>query len=448
MSVEKYPVLSSHYSLVRQDGDSWIYANFDKSDNAVVRSQIEYETMNKSAAEILSLCDGTHTVSGIIESLRNIYGDDLDSISENVLEFLERSIQSNHIYLADNPTVSQTRIYGDFSLVTPVSGIIEITKQCPLKCEHCFNNSGKASSEEMSFGEIIEVLDTLKNMGVQKIMITGGEPSSRPDYIDILLHALDRFASVVLATNGYLVKDQDIEAMGKNSSNLVVQVSLDGKEAAHDHVRGVAGSFKRASDVIRKLSAKGVIVAVSTTVNDGNYPDLELLPEYIMGLGAVQLTIAPTVEQGRAQNKNLLDKVSFEDVFKIQGELSRKYSGKGLYISFVEDMPTGQVAEKNDYCGAGVSQVTIRSNGDVVPCVSYDYPYGNILTDKLSQIFSKQNVDLFESLPSPCTDICGSCQHLEGKCSGCNARALDTSVYAMDCSWKPLFEQHMKGITA
>jgi MoaA/NifB/PqqE/SkfB family radical SAM enzyme len=64
----------------------------------------------------------------------------------------------------------------------PVAGSFEITLKCNVRCKHCYILYPGATSDEMSTSEIKQTLDLLADNGVVLLLITGGEPLSRPDF--------------------------------------------------------------------------------------------------------------------------------------------------------------------------------------------------------------------------------------------------------------------------
>lgn len=67
---------------------------------------------------------------------------------------------------------------------------IEITKKCNLRCVHCYLPAGDAAEEELTTGEIKNLIKLAKGLGARSVSIGGGEPMLRPDYIEIIKYAL------------------------------------------------------------------------------------------------------------------------------------------------------------------------------------------------------------------------------------------------------------------
>lgn len=67
----------------------------------------------------------------------------------------------------------------------PLDGSIELTKRCNLSCIHCYYNYEFEEEEEMSFKEISSLLNEISQAGCFWLLITGGEPLLRKDFLDI-----------------------------------------------------------------------------------------------------------------------------------------------------------------------------------------------------------------------------------------------------------------------
>ncbi|MCK5496852.1 MAG: radical SAM protein, partial [Hyphomicrobiaceae bacterium] len=60
--------------------------------------------------------------------------------------------------------------------------IWNLTRRCNLKCRHCYAVAADHDFPgELSRDEAIEVLDDLAAYGIPALILSGGEPLSRPD---------------------------------------------------------------------------------------------------------------------------------------------------------------------------------------------------------------------------------------------------------------------------
>ncbi len=86
---------------------------------------------------------------------------------------------------------------------------ISVTDRCNLRCVYCMPEQGNrfvAESALLSADEIVRLASILNRLGVGKIRITGGEPTTRKDLPEIVrgLGRLDLPGGLALSTNGVL----------------------------------------------------------------------------------------------------------------------------------------------------------------------------------------------------------------------------------------------------
>lgn len=148
---------------------------------------------------------------------------------------------------------------------------IDITSKCNLRCKHCYNSEKyfKHKINELSDGELIELINELGKDGCDEINLLGGEPLLRNNILDILRTAHKYNIFISLTTNGTLINRDKYETIFKENlvDNLIF--SLDGPNAIiNDEVRG-KGVFDRLMDNLdcinlwRKNYSSKMIVSIS-----------------------------------------------------------------------------------------------------------------------------------------------------------------------------------------
>ncbi|CAQ83320.1 MULTISPECIES: radical SAM protein [Photorhabdus] len=75
-----------------------------------------------------------------------------------------------------------------------------ITSYCNLGCDLCFRNPGISDNTTT---EILPVIDKMYQIGFRKIGFTGGEPTSRKDYIELIKYAKRKGFLTYLSTVGH-----------------------------------------------------------------------------------------------------------------------------------------------------------------------------------------------------------------------------------------------------
>ena len=105
---------------------------------------------------------------------------------------------------------------------------MSITDVCNLKCGYCLPNGYQVDKSDnrkfLHLDEIKRLAKCFSELGVCKIRITGGEPTVRKDFFDIIkvLKFESGIKKVVITTNGYHLdkKAKQLVESGLNGINI------------------------------------------------------------------------------------------------------------------------------------------------------------------------------------------------------------------------------------
>lgn len=173
-----------------------------------------------------------------------------------------------------------------------------LTNQCNMKCAHCFIvKEHQPRFWEMGLDEYRRLFQSIRGH-VSQVLLTGGEPTLRKDFTDILISASKdgRIRTAGIFSNG-LRKEPILHAiecaMEESSIRINLQTSIDGLVKFHDHNRRVPGALQKAFDAIQSvnnLKSKygnriGRVVA-TTAISRTNLNDLEEIINLALGTGA------------------------------------------------------------------------------------------------------------------------------------------------------------------
>ncbi|MBX8643891.1 MAG: radical SAM protein [Thermoplasmata archaeon] len=154
--------------------------------------------------------------------------------------------------------------------------VFNITRNCNLHCTHCYSGSGHSVFTNLPAVKWISALKAAADMGVEHLLISGGEPLMSRDAMDIIREASERGLKVTLSTNGTLLDAERISRL----KGLVeyIGISIDGPEILHDKFRGVDGAFRRTLANARRCMAAGIRTGFRFTLTRMNsqYVDFAL----------------------------------------------------------------------------------------------------------------------------------------------------------------------------
>ena len=104
---------------------------------------------------------------------------------------------------------------------------ISVIDRCNLRCVYCMPEEGLESiphEEILTYEEILRICETVSQLGIKKIKITGGEPLVRKDIVNLIrdIKNLDKIEQVTLTTNGILLYDMldDLYDAGIDAINI------------------------------------------------------------------------------------------------------------------------------------------------------------------------------------------------------------------------------------
>ena len=95
-----------------------------------------------------------------------------------------------------------------------------LTKQCNMKCPHCYNSLDSLKNTEqfkplITLEKFTEILSTLKDQGFKKVLFSGGEAILHPDLVEIVAEAHRKGIKTALFTNGKGLHEQLITQLAE-----------------------------------------------------------------------------------------------------------------------------------------------------------------------------------------------------------------------------------------
>ncbi len=158
---------------------------------------------------------------------------------------------------------------------------ISITDKCNYRCSYCMpkdifgkNHQFLRKNELLTYEEIIHVVKILKQFGLKKIRLTGGEPLLRKN-IELLIRGLKKDAcieEVAMTTNGSLLNVDKILMLRKHGLDSVT-ISLDSlSQDSADKINPVNNNIDEVlmaiSDVLKYFGTVKINMVVIKNKND------------------------------------------------------------------------------------------------------------------------------------------------------------------------------------
>lgn len=285
----------------------------------------------------------------------------------------------------------------------PLLAVWEVTLRCDLACRHCGSRAGRERPDELTTTEALDLVQQMADLGVREVTLIGGEAYLRPDWLQLVAAIRGAGMDCTMTTGGRGMTAERARAAAAAGIRSV-SVSVDGGEAAHDQLRGVAGSYQSALAALRNLREAGVLIAANTQINRLTMADLPALQETLIDAGIRGWQVMLTVAMGRAADAPdiLLQPYELLDLFPVLARMKQRATEAGAplwpgnnigyfgpYESTLRaEFPRGHM----NACGAGCTTMGIEADGAIKGCPSLQtdpWTGGNIRENSLQQIWER-----------------------------------------------------------
>ena len=317
----------------------------------------------------------------------------------------------------------------------------ECTLRCNLNCIHCGSDCTKENMmKDMPLDDFLRVLDSISpqvNPAKTMIVITGGEPLMRKDLENCGAEITKRGFPWGMVTNGFALTSarySKLLAAGLRS----VTVSFDGlTPASHDWMRGVSGSWAKALDAIKMITATpGLTYDVATCVNKRNINELTDLKNLLVDAGVKNWRLFIIFPKGRAAGNPLL-KLNGEEFrtlmnfirdTRLEGKIHASFGCEGYLGDYELD-----VRDYPFHCQAGIKIGSVLADGSISACPSLraDFIQGNIYNDDFMTIWNTK-FDIMRDRSWTKTGKCAQCNSYK-YCEGNGLHLRDEKTGELLC---------------
>ena len=179
---------------------------------------------------------------------------------------------------------------------------VRIARVCNNRCAFCLDSDAQDGS--LLDREVIEQeLRRGREGGAARLILSGGEASIHPDFLDLVArgHALG-YTHVQTITNGRMFAYPDFVRRAIDAGLDEVTFSLHGHTAElHEGLTGVPGSFAQTVRGIRNAVGSGrLIVSGDVVINRRNVSHLRRILDSFIALGVREIDLLMVVPFGRA----------------------------------------------------------------------------------------------------------------------------------------------------
>jgi radical SAM protein with 4Fe4S-binding SPASM domain len=252
----------------------------------------------------------------------------------------------------------------------PFNGSFEITSRCNLRCIQCYIQ-GTCSEDDLTYQEICDIIDQVVDEGCLSMLITGGEPLSRPDFKDIYKYIISKGIIVIIFTNGTLITPEIADFLAEYPP-YSVEISLYGMTAAtYEKVTGVRGSFERCIRGIELLRERNIPLKLKSVIMTINRHEFEAMKRYAESMQmSFRFDTMINIKRDGSREPTKL-RLSPEEIVALQQSDERYMIG---FQEFVEKFGKPRKTDLLYVCGAGEYTFHISSTGLLSVCLTSPEP--------------------------------------------------------------------------
>jgi len=334
----------------------------------------------------------------------------------------------------------------------------EVTRACPLACIHCRAEAQPAPDpHQLTTEEGFDLLASIAAMGGSTIVIlTGGEPLTRPDIFDLARFGTEQGLRMVVSPDDGRLLTADTVARLREAGVQRVSFSLHyPTPEENDLFARTPGAFASALAGLANLHAGGLPFQINTTVTKRNVNELPRMLSLVSSLKPAAWDLFFLIPTGRAaqMGDGVMSADEYEESLhwlhdlrsRVEMPVKQTCAPQFRRIERQLAQPRGQTprlpsrpdslvhseysrrhspSSRGCMCGNGFCFVS--HVGEVQGCGYLPLSAGNVRQKSFTEIY--RTSPLFTDLRDV-TKLGGKCGYCEYRhiCGGCRARAYATS---------------------
>ena len=287
--------------------------------------------------------------------------------------------------------------YGEFSLAlhekfgnkrVPLEVSLEVTRRCPLDCQHCYNNLAMgdlaARNQELTKDEYFSILTELADMGVIWLLFTGGEIFARKDFLEIYAFAKRKGFLITLFTNGILINEKIADYL-REFPPFSIEITLYGRtKDTYEALTQLPGSYERCLrgiDLLLKRRLPLKLKTVGTKINRHEITKMREFAEQELGVEfKFDSLINPRIDCSQSP---LAVRLSPEEVVALDLHWSKLAAEHRKNLEREMGGPPPDNSRTVYSCGGGLKSFAIDPSGKMSICVlshqdTYDIRQGSV----------------------------------------------------------------------
>lgn len=263
-----------------------------------------------------------------------------------------------------------------------VSATVEILNICNFKCIHCYNQDIKhcVMDKQTAFN----IIDQMKELGLERITITGGDPFMHPNFREIYEYCYEKNLEIAIFTNGYLI-DKYLDLLISKPPKQI-EISLYGMDNdTYNKICKVEDGFTKVSNNIDLIIKNNLNLKLKTVIMMQNYLQYDSMIDFCKKRNLnfkAELSILKSKNFENNQTETRLQDEVYSLMFK-------KIKAEKIEI-WKTNYEKAKIKENQHLlysCGAGKISLFVSSCGDISLCTFATFSNKNIKDYSVKEIW-------------------------------------------------------------
>ena len=317
----------------------------------------------------------------------------------------------------------------------PLGGSFELLPLCNMNCRMCFlrlnREEMKAQGRLRTAEEWLALGEEGKKRGMLYLLLTGGEPFSRPDFREILsgLHRMGFIISI--NSNGTLIDEEVVEWLKETPPTRINLTLYGASNETYARLCGNPNGFTQIAKAIHLLKEAGITVKLNGSLTPYNAHDLEKIIDFAKEEQLIiQVTsyMFPPLRRDSSQiGKN--DRFTPEEAAYYAAKIESLLNGEEEYLRRMQEMDLRLPDEPGEdclnvegegiHCRAGKCSFWVTWDGRLLPC-------GMLPGENAANVFEVGFDEAWKQASAFASSV-----RLPAKCAGCGLKKQCKACAAM-----------------
>jgi pyrroloquinoline quinone biosynthesis protein E len=312
----------------------------------------------------------------------------------------------------------------------PLGLLAELTHRCPLGCPYCSNPIElDGRQHELDTATWKRVFSEAARLGVLHVHLSGGEPASRRDLVDLVHHCAAEGLYSNLITSGIGLTEALVCRLVEAGLDHIQLSIQDAEPVSADRIAGYEGAFARKREVARWVVASGAPLTINAVIHRANVVRAGALVDLAIAFGARRVEIAHAQYYGWGLRNRAALMPSRAEADAAIAEIERLKEAHAGRIVIDHVLPDYHARYPKACMGGwGRRSLNVTPSGKVLPCHAAEtipgLEFWSVENHALAEIWNVSPA--FQAFRGTewMRDPCRSCPRKEVDFGGCRCQAM------------------------